>query len=124
MSVEIQCPACGREALLARTPRYEGFRRTGEDLSCSSCGHVFASEADVPFRERAAPAIFTDEDRSATPDVFKNDPRGQLCRYCRHYVVNPFRQWCGLHKREVEATETCARFAARPPDDKKTKIVL
>lgn len=124
MSVEIQCPACGREALLVRSPRFEGFKRTGEDLSCSACGHVFASEDDVPFRENKVPSIFTDEDRSVTPDLFKNDPRGRLCRYCRHYVVNPFRQWCGLHRREVEATETCNRFAARPPDDAKAKPVL
>lgn len=98
-----------------RTPRYEGFKRTGEDLSCAACGHAFASEAEVPFREERKIAVFTDADRSAVVDVFKDDPRGRLCRYCLHYVVNPFRQWCGLHRREVEATHTCDRFETKPP---------
>ena len=115
MSAEIQCPGCGKETLLLRTPRYEGFKRTGEDLSCAACGHAFATEADVPYREEKKVSIFTEADRSAVVDVFKDDPRGRLCRYCAHYVVNPFRQWCGVHRKEVEATHTCDRFEPRPP---------
>lgn len=115
MSAEIHCPGCDRDTLLLRTPRYEGFTRVGEALNCAGCGHAFALEDEVPFREEKKISIFTDADRSTVVDVFKGDPRGRLCRYCAHYVVNPFRQWCGLHRKEVEATHTCDRFAPKPP---------
>ncbi|MBU4459678.1 MAG: hypothetical protein KJ579_03840 [Verrucomicrobia bacterium] len=115
MSAEIHCPGCGRDSLLLRAPRYEGFTRVGEDLSCAACGHSFASEDEVPFREEKKVSVFTEADRSVVVDVFKDDPRGRLCRYCAHYVVNPFRQWCGLHRKEVEATQTCAKFTPKPP---------
>jgi hypothetical protein len=59
---------------------------------------------------RSEQAVFTDADRSADVDVFEENEAGHLCRYCVHYVVNPFMQWCALHKREVEATDTCDRF--------------
>jgi predicted RNA-binding Zn-ribbon protein involved in translation (DUF1610 family) len=108
-SVEIVCPACGEETLLLRKPRYEGLSKVGETLSCSSCGHEFASEEDVPYRQRDAVNVFTDEDRSEDVHLFEDD-EARLCRHCRHYVVNPFTQWCGVHKKEVAATDSCDRF--------------
>jgi hypothetical protein len=42
--------------------------------------------------------------------LFAEEERGRMCRYCREYVVNPFLQRCGLHRCEVEATDTCPRF--------------
>lgn len=113
--LEIICSACGKESLLVRGPKYEGFKRVGEELACSACGHVYLSEAEVPFKAAmTVPKVFDETDRSATPDVFAGDERGRLCRYCRQYVVNPFRQWCGLHKKEVQATDTCSSFEPRP----------
>lgn len=99
-----------------RRPKYDGFKRVGEELTCSSCGHAFASESEVPFKTAAKISLFTDEDRTQVVDVFKNDPRHRLCRYCVSYVVNPFRQWCARHRRDVEATDTCEQFAPRPPE--------
>jgi hypothetical protein len=116
----IECPACGAESLLRRTPRYEGLTRVGDELSCLACGHVFENEDAVPFKAPAASALFTDADRSAPVAVFRADEHGRLCRHCREYVVNPFRQWCGRHRREVEATDTCADF--RPPEEKKDPL--
>jgi hypothetical protein len=114
MSLEITCPACGKETLLRREPRYEGFKKVGDTLSCLACGHEFASEEDVPYRDRSGPAVFSEEDRSATVDVFAEDEKGRNCRHCRHYVVNPFTQRCGLHNRVVEATDSCPDFS--PPE--------
>lgn len=117
-SREIQCPACGQETLLLRQPRYEGFAKIGETLSCASCGHAFASEAEVPFKQRAKMDVFTESDRSKPVEVFTEGEHRRLCRYCAHYVLNPFMQWCGLHKKEVQATDSCDQFAPRPPEKK------
>jgi hypothetical protein len=116
--VEIVCAACGADTLLIRRPRYEGFARVGETLSCAACGHAYASEDEVPFKERKGVQVFTEADRSAEVRVFEEDEKGRLCRYCASYVVNPFTQWCSRHRREVEATDTCPQFAPRPPEKK------
>ncbi|MBP7829432.1 MAG: hypothetical protein KA248_05905 [Kiritimatiellae bacterium] len=112
--IEIVCAACGAEALLRREPRYEGFRKTGEILTCAACGHEYASEEEVPFKEKGRPHVFSEADRSAPVHVFREGEAERLCRHCVHYVINPFMQWCGLHRREVEATDTCARFQRKP----------
>lgn len=114
-SAEFVCPACGRESLLVRRPRFDGFKKVGEQLTCASCGHEFASEAEVPFTHREAPKVFRDEDRPAAVKVFAEGEADRLCRYCAHYVVNPFMQWCGLHRREVEATDSCPSFEKKTP---------
>lgn len=106
----IVCPACGDETLLKREPRYEGFKKVGETLSCLSCGHVFDSDEDIVFKTASRPDVFGDEDRPRGIDVFRSDEKGRNCRHCRHYVVNPFTQRCGLHHRKVEATDVCADF--------------
>ena len=65
-AVEIICSNCGAETLLKREAVYDGFTKTGEKLACSSCGHEYASEAEVPFKKSSsAPQIFTDADKSA-----------------------------------------------------------
>jgi len=119
--VEIVCSACGADALLIRKPVYEGLRKTSETLSCSACGHVFENEEEVSYTHRATVQVFTEEDRSASVDVFEGD-EARFCRHCRHYVVNPFTQWCGHHKREVQATDTCSHFDRREEEPKQTPI--
>ena len=106
----IHCSACGEETLLKRAPKYEGFKKVGETLSCATCGHVYASEEQVPFKNRAKPRIFADEDAPRIPTIFRDDEKGQACLHCRHYVVNPFTQRCGKHNRVVEATDVCGDF--------------
>ncbi len=112
-STAIQCTACGAESWVVREPIYEGFTKVGESFACASCGHVFASEEDVPYVGLTTPKIFSEEDRSAQPQLFEAGENRRICRYCKHYVVNPFTQWCGVHKKEVEATDSCGRFEAR-----------
>lgn len=113
--LEINCPGCGRVTLLLRQPRYEGFTRVGDSLSCASCGHAFASEEEVPFKQDRRVQVFTEADRSKVAKVFDEGENARLCRYCAHYVINPFMQWCGHHRKEVEATDTCAAFQPKPP---------
>jgi hypothetical protein len=118
-SVEIICSHCGAETFLNREPVYEGFTKTGEQLSCSACGFLFSSEEEVPYKEReAAPVIFTDADRSEKVQVFDEGENKTLCHYCANYVVNPFMQFCSHHKKEVQATDSCAEF--KPPDAEKS----
>ena len=112
--VELRCPACGQDAWLARKPIYDGFTKTGESLTCALCGHAFASEAEIPFKDNR-PKVFTEDDRPRPVPVFREDEKGRMCRYCAEYVVNPFLQRCGLHQCEVQATDTCPHFTPKPP---------
>lgn len=111
LEVEIICRNCGADTLLEREAVYDGFTKTGTRLTCSSCGFEYASEAEVPFKaKKAAPKIFTAADRSAKVEVFNEGENRRICRYCANYIVNPFTQFCSLHKKEVQATDTCKRF--------------
>lgn len=111
--VEILCPGCGQESLLKRIPRYDGFKKTGEVLACASCGHEFPGEADVPFKQKRVSRVFGESDQPRVVKVFDPGEADTLCRHCRHYVVNPFCQRCGLKSRLVEATDTCESFEKR-----------
>jgi len=110
-AVEIICRNCGADTLLKREALYDGFLKTGEKLICSSCGFEYASESEVPFKAKAdEPQVFTEADRSAKVEVFEEGESQQLCRYCANYIVNPFTQFCAIHKKEVQATDTCGQF--------------
>jgi hypothetical protein len=108
--VEIICPACGQESFLKRAPQYDGFKRTGEILSCASCGHVFADETAAPLKHKKTIAGFDSKNLPPPPRIFHQKEIAALCRFCEHYVVNPFVQRCSRLKKEVEATDTCAQF--------------
>ena len=120
-SIEILCPACAAEALLRREPKYDGFKKTGERLFCAACGHEFASEQDVPFKQKKKPSVFADADRPRKVNIFRSDEKDRNCRHCKHYVVNPFIQRCALHHREVQATDLCADFDAKPAESEAEK---
>lgn len=108
--VEIICAACGQESLLKRSPKYDGFKKVGECLTCASCGHEYNNEAEVPFKHRRKPNVFDESDAPRVIKVFDQSEAERLCRHCRHYVVNPFVQRCSKHSRIVEATDTCRDF--------------
>jgi hypothetical protein len=110
-AVEIICTNCKADTFLKREPIYDGFTKSGEKLSCSSCGFEYESEDAVPFKKkRETSVIFTEADRSEKIDVFDETENRQLCRYCANYLINPFTQFCSLHKKEVQATDTCPQF--------------
>lgn len=107
---EIECSACGQESLLKRVPKYDGFKKIGEALVCAACGHEYASEAEVPFKQKRALKIFDDSDAPRVIKLFREDEVENLCHHCKHYVVNPFIQRCGKFGKTVEATDTCPSF--------------
>ena len=109
----IKCESCGAESFLKRSPQYEGFVKSGETLSCAACGHAYEKEADVPFTGSRRPQIFTKDDQPKEVKVFHEDEKGKVCRYCEHYVVNPFTQRCALHLKEVQATDFCDDFSRK-----------
>jgi hypothetical protein len=110
MAVEIICSGCGQDTLLKREPVYEGFKKVGETLTCASCGHEYASETEVPFKQKAAPKVFDAGDVPRTIKVFRENEAECLCRHCKHFVVNPFLQRCSKHGKLVEATDSCGDF--------------
>lgn len=110
--------------MLKREVVYDGFVKTGEKLICSSCGFEYASETEVPFKSKqAAPQVFTDADRSAKVEVFDESENRRLCRYCTNYIVNPFTQFCAVHKKEVQATDTCEQFKPAKEKDEADGIL-
>lgn len=112
-SLEIICKQCGKDTLLRREAVYDGFKKTGERLLCASCGHAYGTEAEVPFKTARRASVFTEADRPRKVNVFGEEEKGHTCRHCKHYLVNPFTQRCGLHFKEVQATDCCDDFQAK-----------
>jgi hypothetical protein len=95
-------------------PVFEDFKKTGEVFICTACGHRYPSRAATPFLTDAGrPQVFSAADLPEATRIFKSDERRRCCGWCRHFIVNPFNQRCGLSNRAVEATDLCARFEAR-----------
>jgi hypothetical protein len=115
-SIEIICIECGTDTILKREPIYDGFNKTGESLSCLSCGHEYASEEEVPYKTKKVIDIFTEDEKPQVLDIFNDEEKGRNCRHCVHYVVNPFKQRCDLHDKEVQATDLCFDFEGKVKD--------
>lgn len=113
----ITCPACHNDTYLKREPVYEGFKKVGETLSCVDCGHVFENDDEAPEAKSPLASIFSDDDRPQKVNVFAEGEQAQICRYCTHYVVNPFAQRCDHHNRETEATDSCSDFEKVEEED-------
>jgi len=107
---EIVCSACKADTMVRKENVFDGFRKTGEQFICVSCGHKYADERSVPFRQKKQISVFGDGDKVKPVSVFREDERGKTCRNCRHYLLNPFTQRCGLHFKEVQATDYCQDF--------------
>lgn len=116
MSCEIICTACGADTWVIRQSVYEGFTKVGDAFECAACGHRYASMEAVPFKAKPSVDIFDASDRTEQPHLFEEGENRAICRYCAQYVINPFTQWCGVHKKEVEATDTCGQFTAKEAD--------
>ena len=114
-TMEIRCRACGRVTLARPEPVYEEFRKVAETFVCTACGHRYPSRNETPFLHAdTRPAVFSEADKPAVVRVFRSDEHRRSCAWCRHFIVNPFYQRCGLTNREVEATDVCVRFSAKP----------
>lgn len=110
-TAEILCASCHATALVRKEPVYDGFKKTGEAYVCTACGARYASAEETPFVHGASrPSVFTERDRPSAPSIFSDDERQRSCGWCRHFVVNPFSQRCGLSNKETQATDLCVRF--------------
>jgi len=113
--MEIRCTACRHLTLARAEPVYEDFKKVAETFVCSGCGYRYPSREKTPFVDAdGRPRVFSDADKPEAVKVFKSDERRRSCAWCRYFIVNPFSQRCGLSNREVEATDVCARFLAKP----------
>lgn len=107
---QIFCPVCDKVTFVVRRPLYDGLRKVGEKLGCCECKTEFEDETKLQFVEQKKVEVFSEQDGL------------RLCMNCRHYVVNPFVQRCMVHKKEVEATDTCIAFTMRAiPKKQKNK---
>ena len=110
-SMEIHCTVCHAVTLVRAEPVYDGFKKTGEAYICTACGARYASAEETPFAHTASrPRVFTEADKPRMPSVFSDDERQRSCAWCKHFVVNPFSQRCGLSNKETLATDLCVRF--------------
>ena len=110
------CPSCNQEALFTLEAQYDGFTKTGEAWICSSCGWVQETEASGSSEKKdPLAAFFGDENASEDINLFDVEAEtARSCRKCTHYVIHPFTQRCGLHDKEVAATDVCPDFT--PPE--------
>ncbi|HRR34637.1 MAG TPA: hypothetical protein P5026_11090 [Kiritimatiellia bacterium] len=112
--MEIQCEGCRTITLARKEPVYDGFKKVGEAYVCTGCGARYASAEEAPFvHSPRRPRVFTEADKSQAPSIFADDERQHSCGWCRHFVVNPFSQRCGLTNTETQATDLCVRFEKR-----------
>ncbi|MCK5850019.1 MAG: hypothetical protein KAH23_03820 [Kiritimatiellae bacterium] len=116
-SLEIVCTECGEDTFVRREPVYEGFKKVGETFICTSCGRKFNDIDSVPFKEKKISTILTDADKSPQIQIFDENERRKNCRYCEHYLANPFTQRCGLRDKPVEATDICFDFKTKTTPD-------
>ncbi len=118
-SREIQCTACGERSMVRAEPVYEGFKKVGERFFCLHCGQCYPSEAETPFIRQGdtRPKIFTEADKPDRLNIFSDEERQHSCGWCRHFVVNPFTQRCGLTNAFTEATDLCLRFEKKEEPD-------
>lgn len=110
-----QCPVCKEETLFRTEAVYDGFQKVGEKRICTSCGTEQASAGgkSAPKPDPLA-ALFGDDARPEKLELFDVEAEtGRMCRKCRHYVIHPFTQRCGLHDREVSATDSCPDFEVK-----------
>lgn len=113
--MEIRCTACRHLTLARAEPVYEDFKKIAETFVCTACGHRYASREQTPFVDAdGRPRVFSEADKPEAVKVFQADERRRSCAWCRYFIVNPFSQRCGLNNRQVDATDICARFAAKP----------
>lgn len=103
--VRIACPGCSQESVLKVVKKFDGLRVVGETKVCAFCGHEFPGD-DIPVVE---------EKRT---DFFDDVGKGNVCRNCINFVVNPWMQKCVLRDREVDALDSCASFEVRTPGEK------
>ncbi len=117
MSAEIQCASCGEIVMARREALYDGFKKIGEVVVCTACGHRHEPDAELKEVETSKrPAIFGEDDLPERPAIFSDSERQRCCLYCKHYVISRFDQRCALTSKTVEATDLCFSFERAQED--------
>jgi len=116
--MEAKCPQCEKPTLFTSEAVYEGFSKVGEVMKCTECGHEMA-DTDIEAASSLAPKpeVFGEEDQPESMRLVGQGDPLKTCRHCQHYVENPFTQRCSLHRKEVQATDSCERFEVRKEED-------
>ncbi|MDF3128120.1 hypothetical protein P0Y35_02805 [Kiritimatiellaeota bacterium B1221] len=105
------CDHCQQETLFIPEAVYEGVKKVGENLKCSGCGHLSAHKTAPAAKVDPLAALFGEDAEVEKVSLFDVDAETAcLCRKCAHYVIHPFTQRCGLHDREVSATDSCDQW--------------
>ncbi len=105
------CDHCHKETLFVEEAVYEGFKKVGENLKCCVCGNFSSKESVSESKVDPLAALFGEEAAEEKIHLFDVEPEtSNLCRKCAHYVIHPFTQRCGIHDREVSATDSCDQF--------------
>ena len=97
---KILCHHCGNESFLKTEKIYDGFTPVGEKKVCAFCKEEIASEEAAPLEEKK-------------PEFLSDESKKDVCRFCKHYVLNPWTQKCVLRNEYVEALDSCDEFKAR-----------
>jgi len=97
MGARILCPGCKQESVLKVEKKFEGLTVVGETKKCAFCGYEFTDD-DIPIVE---------EEKS---DFFNDVGKGNVCRNCVNFVVNPWVQKCIIKDEEVDALDSCDKF--------------
>ena len=117
MGNEIRCAGCGDVVLARREPLYDGFKKVGEVVVCTACGHRHEPDETQAVQAQTRPAIFGADDLPERPNVFSAEERRRCCRYCRHYVISRFDQRCALTSKTVASTDLCFDFDRREDEE-------
>ena len=105
------CEHCQQETLFVSEAVYDGFKKIGENQICSGCGTVSTSKTSSAPKIDPLVELFGDEPTEEKSSLFDVEAEtAKLCRKCAHYVIHPFTQRCGIHDREVSATDSCDQF--------------
>jgi hypothetical protein len=117
-TMEIKCEGCNTIAVAKPEPVYDGFKKIGTQYICLQCGKVYPTEEETPFAQTInKPSVFTDDDKPDMLSIFSDDERQKCCGWCKHFVLNPFAQRCGLTNSETEATDLCVRFEKKEEEE-------
>ncbi|MGA0333300.1 MAG: hypothetical protein ACO3NW_05035 [Kiritimatiellia bacterium] len=108
------CKKCQEETLFVSEAQYEGFQKVAEKQKCTVCGTESQASAPPPRKADPLAALFGEGRAEKKPDLFDVEAEtARLCRKCTNYVLHPFTQRCGLHDKEVAATDSCEQFEAK-----------
>jgi hypothetical protein len=127
--LSIVCPHCGRETIVKRQRKMDGWTVVGDVYACALCRAELADIADdsgaaseTRAREdsrrlKALESLLNEDSASLQRPGLGDDEEARFCRDCVHFLKHPFISRCLLHERAVEPMDDCEDFSRRPEED-------